>query len=49
MEILKINQKCSFIDINTNKLIFGVVIKVDTKKEIMKIKGSNGNIYYLGN
>ena len=49
MEMLKVNQKCSFIDLNTNKLIFGVVIKVDAKKEIMKIKDSNGNIYYLGN
>ena len=48
MEMLKINQKCSFIDSDTNKLIFGIVIKIDTKKGIMKIKDSSGNIHYLG-
>ena len=48
MKMLKIGQKCSFFNPYTNKFIFGVVIKVNTKNEMMKIKCSNGDIHYLG-
>ena len=48
MKMLKIGQKCSWFNPYTNKFIFGIVIEVNTKNEMMKIKCSNGDIHYLG-
>ncbi len=47
MELYKINQKYTFIDAFTHKLIFGIVIEIDIKKVMVKLKDSKGNIHIL--